>query len=110
VVAPPSRVAKGNYQFIQGSLDDLASLPTLNDAPTLIPTATDLNHMRDGSGRNDALFKLLGRAVRSCDDFDQLLDYAQTQNAQCFSNVYDAAAMPWHHPIVDCAEVFGTLR
>ena len=39
VVAPPSTVAKGSYQFIQGSsLDDLDSLPTLSDAPTLAPT------------------------------------------------------------------------
>jgi hypothetical protein len=90
VVAPPSRVAKGGYQFIQGSLDDLASLPTLNDAPALIPTATDLSHMRDGSGRNDALFRMLGRAVRSCDDFDQLLDYARTQNAQFGESMQDA--------------------
>src|SRR5262249_22503275 len=29
VIAPPSRVASGSYQFIQGSLDDLESLPTL---------------------------------------------------------------------------------
>src|SRR5262249_1384687 len=32
VVAPPSKVTKGIYDFIQGSLSDLESLPTLNDA------------------------------------------------------------------------------
>jgi hypothetical protein len=29
VVAPPSRGAKADYRFIQGGLDDLASLPTM---------------------------------------------------------------------------------
>ena len=84
VVAPPSRTAKGTYQFIQGSLDDLASLPTLADAPTIVPieTPSDWGRMRDGDGRNNALFKLLGRAAHNCDDFEQLLDYAQTRNAE----------------------------
>src|SRR5262249_7329460 len=60
VVAPPSRTAKGGYQFIQGSLDDLDSLPTLSDAPSAIPADArpDWGTMRDGHGRNDALFKL----------------------------------------------------
>jgi hypothetical protein len=82
VVAPPSRVAKGSYQFVQGSLDDLDSLPTLNDAPTIAPadTPADWGRMRDGDGRNDALFRLLGRAAHHCDDLDQLLDYARTRN------------------------------
>jgi hypothetical protein len=66
VVAPPSRVAKGSYQFIQGSLDDLDSLPTLNDAPTIAPidTPVDWGRMRDGDARNEALFRMLGRAAR----------------------------------------------
>lgn len=84
VVAPPSTVAKGSYEFIQGSLDDLDSLPTLNDAPRLAPAEApaEWGSLRKGDGRNDALFRLLGRAVNHCDDFDQLLDYAETQNDQ----------------------------
>ena len=84
VVAPPSRVAKGSYEFIAGSLDDLESLPTLNDAPPAFPAdvPADWGQMRDGNGRNNALFRLLGRSVRNCDDFEQLLDYAQTRNAE----------------------------
>src|SRR5262249_15600734 len=84
VVAPPSRGAKGSYQFIAGSLDDLESLPTLSDAPStaLAVVPPDWTNMRDGDGRNNALFRLLGRTVRHCDDFEQLLDYAQTQNGQ----------------------------
>ena len=33
VVAPPSRVAKGQYQFLQGSLDDLDRLPVMQNVP-----------------------------------------------------------------------------
>jgi len=92
VVAPPSRITKGSYQFIQGSLDDLASLPTLNDAPSIAPAdmPLDWGQLRDGDGRNDALFRLLGRAVRGCDDFEQLLDYAKTKNEQLGEPMEDA--------------------
>jgi hypothetical protein len=92
VVAPPSRVAKGSYQFIQGSLDDLGGLPTLNDAPAITPAEApaDWGLMQDGDGRNDALFRLLGRTVRNCDDFEQLLDYARTQNEQLGEPMQDA--------------------
>jgi hypothetical protein len=79
VIGPPSRTAKGQYQFLQGSLDDLASLPTLNDAPALMPTE-NLGQLKNGDGRNNALFRLLGRNAHQVDDFDQLLDYAQTRN------------------------------
>ena len=92
VVAPPSRTAKGQYQFLQGSLDDLTSLPTLNDAPALVPTE-NLGRLGEGDGRNNALFRLLGRAARGCDDFDQLLDYAQTQNGQFGVPMQDAEVM-----------------
>src|SRR5262249_26827028 len=50
----------------------------------------DWETMRDGHGRNDALFKLLGRAVRHCDDFEQLLDYAKTKNEQFGEPMEDA--------------------
>jgi len=84
VVAPPSRVERGQYQFLEGSLDDLANLPKLLDAPPAIPPdcPPDWGSMRDGDGRNAALFRQIGRAAHQCDDFDQLLDYARTQNEQ----------------------------
>ena len=96
VVAPPSRIAKGSYQFIQGSLDDLESLPTLSDAPAHPGTvcaetlSADWGRMRDGNGRNDALFRLFGRAAHNCDDFEQLLDYAKTKNEQLGEPMEDA--------------------
>jgi hypothetical protein len=39
--------------------------------------------MREGSGRNNELFRQLGREARYCDDFDQLLDRARTLNEGC---------------------------
>ena len=60
VVAPPSWVERGQYQFLEGSLDDLANLPKLLDAPSAIPP--DWRSMRDGDGRNAALFRQIGRA------------------------------------------------
>ena len=92
VVGPPSRVYRGQYQFIQGSLDDLASLPTLLDVPSVIPAEVpaDWGTMRKGDGRNDALFRLLGRAAHRCDDFEQLLDYAKTKNEQLGEPMEDA--------------------
>jgi hypothetical protein len=92
-VAPPSRIEAGRYEFIQGSLDDLADLPVLHNlAQALSADAvpTDWGEMREGSGRNNALFRLLGRAAHNCDDFDQLLDYAQTQNDQLGEPMQDA--------------------
>jgi hypothetical protein len=84
VVGPPSTVEKGSYEFIQGSLDDLSNLPTLIDAPALVPAEApaDWGSMCRGAGRNVALFRRSARAAHHCDDFDQLLDYAQTQNEQ----------------------------
>lgn len=92
-VAPPSQIETGCYQFVQGSLDDLDSLPVLlNLAQALSADAvpTDWGSMREGDGRNDALFRLLGRAAHSCDDYDQLLDYATTKNKQLGEPMEDA--------------------
>jgi Bifunctional DNA primase/polymerase, N-terminal/Primase C terminal 1 (PriCT-1) len=88
VVAPPSTVTKGSYQFLQGSPDDLEGLPTLHDAPTLAPAdfstevPADWGSMRQGNGRNSALFRLCLKAARHCDGLEQLLDYARTKNDQ----------------------------
>jgi hypothetical protein len=92
-VAPPSQIEAGRYEFIQGSLDDLACLPALHNlAQGLSANAvpTDWGEMQEGDGRNNALFRLLGRAAHNCDDFDQLLDYARTQNAQLGEPMEDA--------------------
>lgn len=62
VVAPPSRVEKGEYQFIDGSLDDLGNIPTLEKRPIArSPQIADQPpaewaSKRKGDGRNNALF------------------------------------------------------
>src|SRR6516164_6162424 len=92
-VAPPSRLEAGRYEFIQGSLDDLGDLPVLHNlAQGLSADANpaDWGAMREGSGRNNALFRLLGRAAHHCDDLDQLLDYARTRNEEFGEPIQDA--------------------
>ena len=87
VVAPPSQVKQGQYQFIQGSLDDLDRLPLLYNAPP--PNA--VLSLRNVSGmpvvqrgnRNDTLFAILGREAHHVDDFETLLDVGGTRNSEC---------------------------
>jgi hypothetical protein len=78
VVAPPSRVAKGQYQFIQGGLDDLDRLPVMQG----IPPITAVEPVEPGEGglvgeikqgeRNKRLFDQCLRVARCCDEFDTL--------------------------------------
>lgn len=88
VVAPASQINRGQYEFIQGRLDDISKLPVLQGLEAdLYQRAIDKRpanwaNMRNGDGRNKAMFELLARTVRAVDDFEQLLDYARTQNEQ----------------------------
>jgi Bifunctional DNA primase/polymerase, N-terminal len=97
-VAPPSRVAKGNYEFIHGSLDDLDRLKPMpggiisTNAPAPKPKAS-LRGMREHDGRNNALFLAIGPIARTihqaCGTRDQLLDAARKHNAQCAEPMED---------------------
>jgi hypothetical protein len=78
IVVPPSAGAKGAYQIINGSLDDLADLPALRNAPTV----ADADRESIGEGhRNSMLFQHCLAQARFCADFDTLLDIARTANA-----------------------------
>jgi Bifunctional DNA primase/polymerase, N-terminal/Primase C terminal 1 (PriCT-1) len=92
VVAPPSHIEAGQYQFIQGSLDDVGNLPALQNVPSIFrPARNSIGpRMVEGDGRNNELFRIVGRAAHSVDDFDQLLDYARTQNEQFGGPMQDA--------------------
>jgi Bifunctional DNA primase/polymerase, N-terminal len=103
VVAPPSVATKGAYEFLQGSLDDLTSLPTLRNVSDLIiktpkPAAAipdpdrdrSWNEMTEGSGRNDALFHDLGHKAHHVASFDDLLIYARSRNAEFGEPMPDA--------------------
>jgi hypothetical protein len=88
VVAPPSRVAKGQYQFVQGSLDDLDRLPVMQGPPTFRAAEPvefcgicPSGEIKQGE-RNKRLFNLCLHAARSCDEFDALCDVARTRNSE----------------------------
>jgi hypothetical protein len=90
-VAPPSRVSKGGYEFIQGGLDDLDRLPIMRPPPaparaagTSETPAIHLGH------RNSALWKHCMRQAHHCDDFDALLDVAHTFNENCLPPLEEA--------------------
>lgn len=77
-VAPPSRSAKGEYQFIAGSLADLGQLPTMAQAcPANDPA--EISPAKPGS-RNESLFRACLRVAPDCLDFDMLLARAAVLN------------------------------
>jgi hypothetical protein len=91
-IAAPSVITKGRYEIIEGRLDDLDRLPIMRGlAAELYSTHVGPRpQMRDGDGRNNWLFRQLGREAHSCDDFDQLLDRAQTLNEGLGDPMQDA--------------------
>jgi hypothetical protein len=85
VVAPPSQGMKGNYRFIQGHLDDLAGLPTMQNikitSPPLSPTSPPIEAVTEGN-RNNTLWRYCMQTARYCDDVNALIDVAHTRNAE----------------------------
>jgi hypothetical protein len=86
VILPPTISTKGEYVFIQGTVDDLDRLPVLNGLPPVIRredrAATAAITPRNTEGRNDTLFAHCMRNAHHCDDLNTLLDVAGTRNAQ----------------------------
>jgi hypothetical protein len=88
VVVPPSRGIKGDYQFIQGGLDDLDRLPVLPvlhgsqiASSPLSPPSNPTGAVTEGH-RNNTVWEHCMRSAHSCDDFDTLLDVARSRNAE----------------------------
>jgi Bifunctional DNA primase/polymerase, N-terminal/Primase C terminal 1 (PriCT-1) len=86
-VAPPSRVTRGEYEFIQGTLDDLACLPFMRvvqaEAPAILPVISvppALAEMEDGDGRNKELWMQCMRSARHYRSLDQMLEVARSVN------------------------------
>jgi hypothetical protein len=82
-IAPPSVGRLRPYEYIRGTLDDLDRLPVARMPPELAKTArSDGAHKpaeRIPEGRrNNALFDYCRSIVNVCDDFDKLLDAAET--------------------------------
>jgi hypothetical protein len=73
----PQRSDRVCMTAIEGSLDDLARLPTLQN----FVAATNAEVVSMGR-RNNALWEHCMRQCRSCDDFGALLDVAETFNVQ----------------------------
>jgi hypothetical protein len=103
VVAPPSKGVIGPYEFLRGSLDDLRDLPPMmgleglqktRKAATQLPPGGIAGAAANGlrtrpwgtetsvpvGRRNNELFRRCLGAARRCDDLDQLLDWARSQN------------------------------
>ena len=88
-IAPPSRVAKGEYQIIEGHLDDLDRLPIMRELEGRLYNGSvgprprgDRSAMREGDGRNYQLWQRLMREAHYCDTHEQLLDRAHTLNEE----------------------------
>ncbi len=85
VVAPNSGAAHGQYEIIQGSLDDLDRLPPLANLGSV-----KMPNMTVGTGRNNLLFRKIASDAHHCDDFDALLDKARTLNDEFAEPLDDA--------------------
>ena len=81
-IAPPSRVAKGQYQIIQGRLDDLDRLPIMRELEDrlYLGQASGPRPQKQGEGRNNDLWRRAMREAHHVDDYEQLLDRVETLN------------------------------
>src|SRR5262249_48465024 len=74
VIAPPSKLPRGEYKFIEGSLDDIPRLPVLRNLDL-----TKAEPVNEGA-RNKELWRHCMRHAHHVDTFDELLDVARTAN------------------------------
>ena len=79
VVAPPSEVAAGRYEFIQGSLADLPRLLIIREPESLESHISFFVRLPVGL-RNHSLFRFALREAHYVDDYEALLDAVQTEN------------------------------
>lgn len=87
VVAPPSIGAKGNYTILTGSLDDLASLPTMRgDSVCLAGAKADRAYLPparvEEGRRNSSLWQSCMRTAPQCGTFSELLETARQRNSE----------------------------
>jgi hypothetical protein len=102
VVAPPSQSAKGSYEFISGSLDDLDRLPVMANVPVEAWDNSRLVAEVKQGQRNNKLFSMCLEHARHCDDFNALLDVAVTHNREFLppldeGEVMRTAASAWKY-------------
>ena len=90
LVAPPSHGAKGDYEFLSGSLADVSSLPLMrkpalasepaNDSALAIGQTVGPVTAEAGQ-RNETLFREAMRAARGCASLEALLEHVGRVNA-----------------------------
>ena len=93
-LAPPSVVAKGQYQIIHGHLDDLDRLPIISDLEDRLYVGRSLgSHPRpqkQGEGRNNDLWRRAMREAHHTDNYEQLLDRVETLNQEYVEPMLEA--------------------
>ncbi|MEY9717905.1 hypothetical protein ABIA22_000395 [Sinorhizobium fredii] len=92
VVAPPSLGAKGRYEIVQGTLDDLERLqpmvhPVLEDVVDVFvsheaPPRKPHSEMREGDGRNPSLFSRALRSAHHATTEEELIQMVAHANQQ----------------------------
>jgi hypothetical protein len=85
VVAPPSLSAKGQYEIIAGTLDDLRNLPPIHAVLDRLRTETRIEEGK----RNNTIFRFALEQARHCDTFETLLDVMRTRNMDCEPQLSD---------------------
>jgi hypothetical protein len=103
-LAAPSELATGSYEIIHGHFDDLASLKAmvgLQATPAITPVPARFSGMRQGDGRNRALWERCMRTGAGC-SFDRMMEIAREANQQFKEPLMDAevikvAKSAWEH-------------
>jgi bifunctional DNA primase/polymerase-like protein len=102
-VAPPSRVAKGTYEFIRGELADLDHLKPMAGIETSVvtPLPAKWTGMRQGDGRNRALWERCMRAGAGYGP-EQMIALGRSANQSFREPLMDAevikiATSAWQH-------------
>ena len=94
VVAPPSLITgKGNYEFIEGGLDDLNRLPTMRNLPPHIyqaPSKSEKSRVPPGC-RNTALYQFCLYTAKSVANLDALIAEARNFYASTCEGPMDEA-------------------
>jgi hypothetical protein len=83
-IAPPSVGAKGRYQIIEGSLDDLDRLPIMRGLEECFYKQRHVGPrpQRKGEGRNNRRWRRAMQEAHHVSGFEQLLDRVETLNQE----------------------------
>jgi Bifunctional DNA primase/polymerase, N-terminal/Primase C terminal 1 (PriCT-1) len=85
-IAPPSVVTKGQYEIIQGSLDDLDRLPIMRELEDRLYSYGHVGPrpqpLKKGEGRNNDLWRRAMREAHHVNGVEQLLDRVKTLNEE----------------------------